>query len=231
MLESLNKMNNVAKNNITLYHGTSDFNFKVNLKFNNPNNDYGSGLYLTDNLELAKEWSVSGVIDKTKGLVKEFKLDLEGLKILDLSKMDSLYWITILLNNRKIDNLNKVIKKKIYNLSSKYNIDLDGYDVIKGYRADDSYYAYMKDFLFDSLYLDDLEKSITLGNLGIQYCIKSEEAFNRLIEVNSHYAGKVDRDRYLSRDREARRRYNDIIKNQSLVEMTLSDILRRDGLC
>ena len=145
--------------------------------------------------------------------------------------MDSLYWITILLNNRKIDNLNKVIKKKIYNLSSKYNIDLDGYDVIKGYRADDSYYAYMKDFLFDSLYLDDLEKSITLGNLGIQYCIKSEEAFNRLIEVNSHYAGKVDRDRYLSRDREARRRYNDIIKNQSLVEMTLSDILRRDGLC
>lgn len=80
MLESLNKMNNVAKNNITLYHGTSDFNFKVNLKFNNPNNDYGSGLYLTDNLELAKEWSVSGVIDKTKGLVKEFKLDLEGLK-------------------------------------------------------------------------------------------------------------------------------------------------------
>ena len=68
---------------ITLYHGSDKVIEKPSAEFKNPNNDYDSGLYCTQNLERAKEWAVyrgSGI-----GYVNQYSFTVTGLKILDLT--------------------------------------------------------------------------------------------------------------------------------------------------
>ncbi len=83
-----------------------------------------------------------------------------------------------------------------------YYKDLSGYDIIVGWRADDSYFRYAQDFLNGVIYRSTLEEAIRLGNLGIQYFIQSEKAFDELnrigepIEVEDYY-----RNKYVNRDR------------------------------
>jgi len=42
---------------VKLYHGSQFVVDKPDFNFNNKNNDYGKGLYCTQDLELAKEWA------------------------------------------------------------------------------------------------------------------------------------------------------------------------------
>jgi len=65
----------------------------------------------------------------------------------------------------------------------KYGIDTDGYDVIKGWRANASYFYIAKAFVRDEIDIDILEELLSLGGLGIQYCIKSEIGYSRLQEM------------------------------------------------
>ena len=67
---------------ITLYHGTPDR--IVTLKFGggDDKHDYGRGFYLTENIELAKEWAVCRPNEKN-GWVHKYELECDGLKILD----------------------------------------------------------------------------------------------------------------------------------------------------
>ena len=58
----------------------------------------------------------------------------------------------------------------------KYGIDTDAYDVIKGWRANASYFYIAKEFVRDNIDMDILEELLSLGGLGIQYCIKTERA-------------------------------------------------------
>jgi hypothetical protein len=62
-------------------------------------------------------------------------------------------------------------------------IDISEYDVIIGYRADDSYFSYIREFLDNRMYIETLEQSMKLGDLGIQICIKSKKAYDRLHEI------------------------------------------------
>lgn len=43
---------------IILYHGTSDKNVVPQYGLGEEKHDYGKGFYLTENVELAKEWAV-----------------------------------------------------------------------------------------------------------------------------------------------------------------------------
>jgi len=43
---------------IILYNGTSDKEIKPTYGLGNDKHDYGSGFYLTEDQELAKEWAV-----------------------------------------------------------------------------------------------------------------------------------------------------------------------------
>ncbi len=67
---------------IILYHGS--YNKEINPTFGlgEDKHDYGKGFYLTDDLELAKEWGVCRPSDND-GWVHEFVLETDGLKILD----------------------------------------------------------------------------------------------------------------------------------------------------
>lgn len=221
----LNEAGKAQSNVITLYHGTKDDEFKPNPFYNNPDNDYGSGLYTTPSLKLAKEWAMSGYTEGLNGYAYEYQVDLSGLKILDLSKIDSLHWIAVLLTHRHIKSSNNLFRKNLKALIEKYGIDVSEYDVIKGYRADDSYYDYARSFTSGSLTKESLDQSLLLGKLGIQYCFKSPESFDRLVYANKHRASDKDRKDYMRRDAEARNNFQRIQAND-IGTRTIYDFIK-----
>lgn len=78
-------------------------------------------------------------------------------------------------------------KSRRYSLLSKkfikkYGIETNHCDVIVGYRANASYFYIAKAFVRDEIDIDLLENLLSLGGLGIQYCIKSQKAYLQLVE-------------------------------------------------
>lgn len=67
----------------------------------------------------------------------------------------------------------------------KYGVDTSEYDVIKGWRANASYFYIAKEFVRDNIDIDILEELLSLGGLGVQYCIKSELAYSKLHELKN----------------------------------------------
>ena len=93
----MNTINIANPNSITLYHGTDKDNFMLDPYYENPKNDYGSGLYTTRDLNKAKQWAMSKYNSSSHGYVYEYVLDMSDLNVLDLCKEDSLSWISILI--------------------------------------------------------------------------------------------------------------------------------------
>jgi len=164
-----------------LYHGTPDK--IVNPKFSggNEKHDYGKGFYLTESIDLAKEWAVCRP-NNINGWVHKYELDVDGLKILDFQQYNVLVWLAELMKHRDAADSKRyhMLAKKFI---AKYGMDTGKYDVIKGWRANASYFYIAKEFVRDSIDMDILEELLSLGGLGIQYCIKSEKAYSQLREV------------------------------------------------
>lgn len=188
-----------------IYHGSKDIIEKPMFGFGNKHNDYGVGFYCTEIEELAKEWAVDINRD---GYVNEYELNLKGLKILYLKKYNILYWLAILLENRTFVTLSPLsIEAKQYIINN-FHIDYRSYDIIIGYRADDSYFTFAKDFINGVISYQQLGKAIKLGNLGEQIVLISERSFKQLRFINSTL---VEKDIYLKskleRDEKARKEY------------------------
>ena len=166
---------------ITLFHGTPDQIIKPVFGRGDDKHDYGRGFYLTEDYELAKEWAVCGPND-TNGWVHKFELETIGLKILDFQEMDVLSWLAELMKHRDAAD-----SRRYHMLAAqfigKYGVDTSGYDVIKGWRANASYFYIAREFVRDNVDIDILEELLSLGELGIQYCIKSEKAYSQLNEI------------------------------------------------
>lgn len=107
---------------------------------------------------------------------------LTDLSVLDFQNEDILSWLAELMKHRKADDSRRyrILSEKFI---KKYGVDTSAYDVIKGWRANASYFYIAKAFVRDEIDLDILEKLMMLGELGIQYCIKSEKAYSGLKEV------------------------------------------------
>ena len=58
--------------------------------------------------------------------------------------------------------------------------DYREYDVIRGYRADDSYFSFAAAFLNNALTLEQLNRAMYLGDLGEQIAVRSRLAFEKL---------------------------------------------------
>ena len=61
-----------------------------------------------------------------------------------------------------------------------FPVNTTGYDIIKGYRADDSYFSYARDFLQNGISVRRLAEVMKLGNLGNQIVLVSEKAFKQI---------------------------------------------------
>lgn len=201
---------------IILYHGSPNKVVVPQFGFGEGKHDYGKGFYLTENIELAKEWAVCRP-DETNGWVHKYELETDDLKILDFQEHDILSWLAELMKHRDASDSRryKVLSKKFI---VEYGIDTSEYDVIKGWRANASYFYIAKEFVRDNIDIEILEELLSLGGLGIQYCIKSELAYSKLTEVDDGLIS-VDysefNEKYNERDIIARKRMRELVDSDA----------------
>ena len=215
---------------VLLLHGSNQVVETPELSQGNIHNDYGRGFYCTRLEEMAKEWACKNQKD---GFVNRYELDLESLRILELSDGSHtvLNWIAILLKNRTFRLRSQIAIDARDYLIEHFAIDTSLYDVIVGYRADDSYFQYAESFVENTLPLRSLNKALTLGKLGLQTVLVSEKAFELLEFID---AEPVDRTiyypKFYERDAKARQSYTDeIAKSRSLLDdIFVLDILREE---
>ena len=212
-----------------IYHGSKDIIEKPEFGKGNQKNDYGLGFYCTENVELAKEWACSN--HETNGYANQYEIDLSPCKVLDLreEKYSILNWMALLLKFRTFDvNTPISAQAKEYILENFY-VDVEEYDVIIGYRADDSYFSFAKDFINNTISVEQLAEAMHLGELGIQIVLKSKKAFDtvkyksyELAECKEYYVKRV------SRDKKARETYLSGYR-QDLVSdgLFVMDIIRK----
>lgn len=199
-----------------LYHGTSEKNVIPTYGLGEEKHDYGKGFYLTENIELAKEWAVCRPNEKN-GWVHKYELDTEGLKIMDFQELDELAWLAELMKHREAAD-SKRYRMLAEKFIEKYSVDTEEYDIMKGWRADASYFYIAKEFVRDNIDLEILPQLLSLGGLGIQYCIKSKTAYGRLREIKEELI-PVDytefNEKYNRRDVEARKNMRELINSDA----------------
>ena len=201
---------------IILFHGSSDRKITPTFGLGEEKHDYGKGFYMTESAELAKEWAVCKV-GGINGWVHKYELDTDELKILEFQNLNILMWIAELMKHR-----NAADSKRYRVLSQKfiaeYGIDTKEYDVIKGWRADASYFYIAKAFVRDEIDIDILEELLSLGGLGIQYCLKSEKAYSQLNEIEDELEPVEYREfnlKYNERDAAAREKMRELINSEA----------------
>ncbi len=201
---------------ITLFHGTSDRFVSPTFGLGEDRHDYGRGFYLTEDIELAKEWAVCRPND-TNGWVHKYAFNTDGLKILDFQNGDVLTWLAELMKHRDAADT-KRYRMLAAKFIGKYGVDTSEFDVIKGWRANASYFYIAREFVRDNVDTDILEELLSLGGLGVQYCIKSELAYSKLQEDDDGLIA-VDygefNDKYNQRDADARKKMKALIDSDA----------------
>ena len=100
----------------------------------------------------------------------------------------------------------------------KYGIESESYDVIKGWRANASYFYIAREFVRDNIDVEILEDLLSLGGLGIQYCIKSERANEKLAEIKEELTCVNFREfneKYNARDISAREKMRKLVDSDA----------------
>lgn len=198
----------------TIYHGSKDIIKHPEFGKGKSYNDYGLGFYCTENLDLALEWAVDL---NRNGYANKYEIDDTKLSVFNLNddKYVILHWLSVLLENRHFDAQSPLaVEAKEYILNN-FSVDYKDYDVIIGYRADDSYFSFAQDFLNGTISYRQLSNAMRLGNLGQQFVLKSKKAFEMIKFIDCQSA---DSDEWFSkkqnRDKSARRDYFDAGKNK-----------------
>ncbi|MBR5915628.1 MAG: DUF3990 domain-containing protein [Spirochaetia bacterium] len=213
-----------------LYHGSDHIIKEPQLALGKPNNDYGRGFYCTFDYELAQEWACK---NGTDGFVNMYEFPLDGLE--HLNQLDGnhtvLNWIALLLKNRKFSLSNEIaVNAKDY-IISHFCEDTSVYDVLTGYRADDSYFAFAESFVENGLPLRSLTHALYFGHLGSQTVLISKKAFEAISFIE---AKPVDKSEYFplfkKRDDEARKAYKLEMKKVSRYknDLFVMDIIRKE---
>ena len=190
-------------------------------------NDYGRGFYCTESIELAKEWACS---KNTSGYANQYEFDMENMAVLNLNdeKYTILTWLAILADNRTYWERSSISEQAKKYLAENFLIDISNYDVIIGYRADDSYFSFAQDFVSNTISLRQLDNAMRLGKLGEQIVLKSQKAFEGLRYLESF---KAEKEEYFAkkniRDKEARKEYRRSKQQEADVnDIFMLDIMR-----
>ena len=210
---------------ITIYHGSEQIIEVPTFGLGKKNNDFGLGFYCTKNNDLAKEWAVSSL---RNGFSNRYSLDTEYLNILNLNSPDYtiLNWIAVLVEHRLFSIKTPVAHRAKRYLIENFGVNVNAFDLITGYRADDSYFDYAESFLNNGISVEQLARAMHLGKLGEQIVIKSKFAFSRL-----KYEGfdVAEKEHYYvlrkARNDEANQLYLDMLEKES-DGLYIQDIMR-----
>ena len=210
---------------LTIYHGSQKIIEVPIFGEGRKNNDFGLGFYCTESNDLAKEWAVSSLHD---GFSNRYSLDTEYLNILNLNSPDYtiLNWIAVLVEHRLFSIKAPVAKRAKQYLIDNFSINVNAYDLIIGYRADDSYFDYAEAFLNNTITVEQLSRAMRLGKLGEQIVIKSKFAFSKikfkgfeLAEKDTYYVLRK------ARDDDAGLNYSSILEEET-DGLYIQDIMR-----
>lgn len=211
---------------IVLFHGSSEIVKNPTFGKGKPYNDYGKGFYCTEQLELAKEWASNRDGD---GYVNHYEIDTSSLCIMDLSSEEYsiLHWLAVLMEHREVRLSTPVMKRGKEWLRQHYLIDMEKYDVIIGYRADDSYFSYARAFVNNEISLAQLSYAMKLGKLGEQFVLKSHKAFDNIkflahevVDSNKYYPKRIQR------DEKARADFLAMLEKEDVEGIYMRDIIR-----
>lgn len=210
---------------ITLYHGSEQLIEEPTFGKGKLNNDFGLGFYCTESEDLAKEWAVSSL---RNGFANRYTLGTEYLNVLNLNSPDFtiLNWIAVLAEHRLFSIKTPVARRAKRYLVENFSVNVNAFDVVTGYRADDSYFDYAESFLNNGITVEQLARAMRLGKLGEQIVLKSRFAFSKL-----HYEGfeVADRETYFclrkARNDEANRIYMEMLEEES-DGLYIQDIMR-----
>lgn len=188
------------KDIITIYHGSERIIETPVFGEGRRNNDFGPGFYCTESEDLAKEWAVSSL---HSGFSNQYSLDTSYLNILNLNSPDFtiLNWIAVLIEHRLFPVKTPLARKARQYLIENFSVNVNAYDLILGYRADDSYFDFAESFLNNAISVEQLARAMRLGKLGEQIVVKSQYAFSKLqfsgfepAEKDRYYASRKARD-------------------------------------
>ena len=200
-------------------------NLEISFGEGKKNNDFGLGFYCTESESLAKEWAVSSLRD---GFSNRYTLDTEYLNILNLNSSDYtiLNWIAVLVEHRLFSIKTPVAYRAKRYLIDNFGINTNAYDLVTGYRADDSYFDYAESFLNNGISVEQLARAMHLGKLGEQVVLKSKFAFSRIQFEGFDVAEKEEF--YVlrkARDDEANQHYFGMLEEES-DGVYIQDIIR-----
>ncbi|MEE1113764.1 MAG: DUF3990 domain-containing protein [Eubacterium sp.] len=210
---------------IILYHGSEKVIEKPVFGEGKQNNDFGIGFYCTESKDLAKEWAVSA---RKNGFSNCYSLETEYLKVLNLNSPDYtiLNWIAVLVEHRLFSIKTPVAGRAKRYLIENFGVNVNAYDLITGYRADDSYFDYAEAFLNNGISVEQLARAMRLGKLGEQIVLKSKYAFSKLRFEGFEIA---DKDTYYvrrkTRNDEANRLFMDMQEEEN-DELYIRDIMK-----
>ena len=210
---------------ITIYHGSKQIVEVPVFGEGKKNNDFGLGFYCTESNDLAKEWAVSSLRD---GFSNRYTLDTEYLNTLNLNSPDYtiLNWIAVLVEHRVFSIKTPVARRAKQYLIDNFSVNVNAFDLIVGYRADDSYFDYAEAFVNNGITVEQLARAMRLGKLGEQIVIKSKFAFSKI-----KYEGfeSADRNTYYAlrkaRDDDANKTYLEILEEEA-DGLYIQDIMR-----
>ena len=210
---------------ITLFHGSEKVIEHPVFGEGKKHNDFGLGFYCTESEALAKEWAVSSLRD---GFANRYTLDTEYLRVLHLNSPDYtiLNWIAVLVEHRLFSIKTPVARRAKQYLIDNFGVNVNAYDLITGYRADDSYFDYAESFLNNGISVEQLARAMQLGKLGEQIVLKSKFAFSRIQFDGFDVAEKEEF--YIlrkARDDEANGLYLEMLEEES-DGLYIQDIIR-----
>ena len=212
-----------------VYHGSDHIIETPLYNGSKRTNDYGYGFYTTENKELAMEWACS---DNRDGFANIYELNTDGLHILNLndSQYTILNWLAVLTKYRSYWQSGSVAEEAKNYLQKNFFVDPSGYDIVIGYRADDSYFSFAQDFVSGAISLRKLSEAMRLGKLGEQVVLKSKKSFSQIRFIDAEAAAaEIYFEKKSIRDIDARRAYRLSRKEaENINELYMLDIMREE---
>lgn len=211
-----------------LYYGSKTYFNQPTFGIGNPSNDYGVGFYMTDSKAMAELWASQ---NPEGGYVLSFDIDLNHMRILKLADYDELSvlkWIALLAKHRFPYQSRLQYRDILDWLVSHFDSPINDYDIVIGYRADDSYFNYSVGFLAGDISLETLQKAMRLGKLGLQYVLISKASFGHLTYLGAEeVAFKTD---YANFRAKTLSEYNELLRMEDRFTNTfIGELMKKYG--
>lgn len=196
-------------NLIKVFHGSDHIIKQPLYRGGKDDNDYGNGFYTTEYEDRARSWAALNG-NPGRSIVNIYQLDLEPLMLLDLNACGILSWIAEVIANRGTNQeATDIIGSKLVEF---YRPNTKNMDIIKGYRADDSYTQVIEAFLLNQINISEVERMFYKGALGNQIFLKSQKAFEHIYWLDAYEVFPDDSDSYA--DASARREVNKFLSTR-----------------